>query len=170
MNSLCQKCQLVNSEFLLSRDFDTDRRHDPSATSPQAAAWHCHQDEQGKRYRQLVHHDVHTLQESAKNGCKLCTYLIQPLDRFAVNGFFPIIQGQCRVSISETGSFELIPPPESPWGDTCLAWEEIGTSVEESNQAREGRMRHVAGTSALCCGGGQTNPGAEQLSPRKAET
>ena len=141
---LCEKCQLITSEFVLSRDFRNFGGL--SVARANATPWSCRRDEQGKRYRILMHHDLQGLEAAVKQGCKVCAFFRKLLNRFSVNGFLPILNGPMKVSLSETGSFELIPPSEPGWGDLNLAWEEVLPAVSAGAFVRlEGYMRPIAG-------------------------
>jgi len=144
---LCKNCQLISSEFLLSRDFSNYQGFSLARTK--AATWSCRQDEQGKRYREIVHHGIGELQEATSGeGCKICAYLIGLLSRFSVNGYFPGVNGQFRIAISETGSMELVAPPECGWGDLRLGWQEVISSDASQCiiQVRDGQMRPITST------------------------
>ena len=145
--SLCHKCQLISSEFILSRDFRDFKFFSSARTT--ATSWTCRRNEQGKRYREIIYHDIGGLQEASQKGCKICSYFLGLLGRFSVNGHFPGLQGQLRVAVSETGSLELVSPSEWTWGDFNLGWQEVlPSNVNQAITARDGQMRAIAGTRA----------------------
>ena len=140
---LCPKCQLISSEFILSKDFRDFSSISTARTTP--VSWTCRQDDQGKHYRDILYHDMDGLHEASRKGCKICSFFLGLLNRFSVNGQFPILHGQFRITISETGGLELVPPSAWTWGDLTLGWQEVLPSeMDQRGTSRAGQMRKIA--------------------------